>query len=86
MPNFPKNVTEEQVKELFGRHGEVTKVILLEQKLGQPKHDFGFVHYADHSNAIKAIEKTEKYVLEGKKKKKQRGQLFLGFLPRSSYF
>ena len=25
--------------------------------------------YADHSNAIKAIEKTEKYALEGKKKK-----------------
>lgn len=25
--------------------------------------------YADHSNAIKVIEKTEKYALEGKKKK-----------------
>ena len=86
MHNFPKNVTEEQLKELFGQHGEVTKVILLEQKPGQPKHDFGFVHYADHSNAIKAIEKIEKYVVQGKKKKKQRGQLFLEILPRSSYF
>lgn len=62
--NLPENVTEEQLRELFGRHGEVTKVVLLEQKPGQPKRDFGFVHYADHLSAIKAIEKTEKYVLE----------------------
>ena len=26
--------------------------------------------YAEHSNAIKSIEKIEKYALEGKKKKK----------------
>ena len=70
MHNLPENVTKEQLKELFGRHGEVTKVLLLEQNPGQPKCDFGFVHYDDHSNAIKAIEKIEKYVLEGKKKKK----------------
>lgn len=62
--NLPENVTEEQLRELFGRHGEVTKVVLLEQKPGQPKRDFGFVHYADHSSAMKAIEKTEKYTLE----------------------
>ena len=42
--------------------------------------------YADHSNAIKAIEKTEKYAFEGKKKKTQRGQLILEIMPRSSYF
>ena len=42
--------------------------------------------YADHSNAIKAIEKTEKYALEGKKKKMQRGQLILEIMPHSSYF
>ena len=58
MRNFPENVTEEKLKELFGRHGEVTKVVLLEQNLGQPKRDFGFVHYAGHSNAIKAIKRT----------------------------
>ena len=42
--------------------------------------------YAEHSNAIKAIEKIEKYALEGKKKKTQREQLFLEILPRWSYF
>jgi heterogeneous nuclear ribonucleoprotein R len=71
--NLPENVTEEQLRELFGRHGEVTKVVLLEQKPGQPKRDFGFVHYADHSSAMKAIEKTEKYTLEGKKKRSKVG-------------
>lgn len=78
-------MTEEQLRELFGRHGEVTKVVLLEQKPGQPKRDFGFVHYADHSSAIKAIEKTEKYVLEGKEKEVTWTILFLESLPQQ-YF
>uniref|UniRef100_A0A0D6R040 RRM domain-containing protein n=1 Tax=Araucaria cunninghamii TaxID=56994 RepID=A0A0D6R040_ARACU len=64
--NLPESVTEEQLKELFGRHGEVTKVVLLEQKPGQAKRDFGFVHFADHATAMKAVEKTEKYELEGR--------------------
>ena len=59
----------------------------MEQNPGHPKQDFGFVHYVDDSNAIKDIEKKEKYVLEGKNKnKKKRGQLFLEIMPRSSYF
>eukprot|EP01018_Ginkgo_biloba_P010827 Gb_14828 [translate_table: standard] len=64
--NLPDNVTEEQLRELFQRHGEVTKVVLLEPKPGQPKRDFGFVHFADHDSAMKAIEKTEKYELDGR--------------------
>jgi len=66
---LPENVTEEQLRELFGRHGEVTKVVLLEQKPGQPKRDFGFVHYADHSSAIKAIPRIQH--LQGTRKKKE---------------
>ncbi|GLJ31291.1 hypothetical protein SUGI_0627750 [Cryptomeria japonica] len=64
--NLPDDVTEEQLKDLFGRHGEVTKVVLLEQRPGQAKRDFGFVHFNDHATALKAVEKTEKYELEGR--------------------
>jgi len=64
--DLPENVTVEQIRELFEpdlghRYGEVTKIILLEQKLGPAKRVFGFVHFADHSSAMKAIEKVEKY-------------------------
>lgn len=63
--NLPDSVTEEQLQKLFERHGEVTKVVLPAAKPGQAKRDFGFVHFADRASALKAIEKTEKYELEG---------------------
>lgn len=64
--NLPENATQEQVWKLFEHHGEITKVMLPPSKPGQLKRDFGFVHFADRSSALKAIEKTEKYVLEGR--------------------
>eukprot|EP01018_Ginkgo_biloba_P013295 Gb_21901 [translate_table: standard] len=63
--NLPDNVTQEQLKELFERHGEITKVVLPLPKAGQTKREFGFVHFAERESALKAIEKTEKYELEG---------------------
>jgi len=64
--DLPENVIVEQMRELFEsdlehRYGEVTKVFLLEQKLGPAKRIFGFFHFADHSSAIRASEKTHKY-------------------------
>lgn len=64
--NLPDSVTEEQLQKLFGHHGEVTKVVLPSSKPGQAKRDFGFVHFSDRASALKAIEKTEVYELEGK--------------------
>lgn len=63
--NLPDTATQEQVWKLFERHGEITKVMLPQSKPGQQKRDFGFVHFADRSSALKAIEKTEKYELDG---------------------
>lgn len=63
--NLPDTVSEEQLQKLFERHGEVTKVVLPSTKPGQAKRDFGFVHFADRAQALKAIEKTEVYELEG---------------------
>lgn len=61
--NIPENTTTEQLKELFQRHGDVTKVVMPPGKAG--KRDFGFVHYADRSSALKAIKETEKYEVNG---------------------
>ncbi|KAI4330693.1 hypothetical protein MLD38_028953 [Melastoma candidum] len=63
--NIPDNTTTEQLKELFQRHGEVTKVVMPPSKTGSSKRDFGFVHYADRSSALKAVKETEKYEIDG---------------------
>ena len=62
--NIPENVTTEQLKELFLRHGEVTKVVMPPGK-ASGKRDFGFIHYAERSSALKAVKDTEKYEIDG---------------------
>ena len=65
--NLPEGATQEQLVKLFEPHGEVSKVILPQSRPGQPKRDFGFIHFVDRSSALKAIQKGQKYMLEGKK-------------------
>lgn len=65
MKNLPENVTSEQLKELFKCNGEVTKVVLPPAKTGQSKRDFGFIHFAERSSALKAVKATEKYEIDG---------------------
>lgn len=62
--NIPENVTTEQLKDLFRRHGDVTKVVMPPGKIGG-KRDFGFIHYAERSSALKAVKDTEKYEIDG---------------------
>ncbi|XP_062155461.1 heterogeneous nuclear ribonucleoprotein Q [Alnus glutinosa] len=62
--NIPENTSTEKLKELFQRHGEVTKVVMPPGKAGG-KRDFGFIHYAERSSALKAVKETEKYEIDG---------------------
>ncbi|KAH7278342.1 hypothetical protein KP509_38G037000 [Ceratopteris richardii] len=64
--NLPESATQEQIVKLFERHGEISKVVFPQSKPGQPKRDFGFIHYVERSSALKAVEKGEKYELEGR--------------------
>ncbi|CAN8308818.1 unnamed protein product [Cochlearia groenlandica] len=61
--NIPENTSTELLKELFQRHGEVTKVVTPLGKGG--KRDFGFVHYAERSSALKAVNDTERFEING---------------------
>uniref|UniRef100_M4F8J6 RRM domain-containing protein n=1 Tax=Brassica campestris TaxID=3711 RepID=M4F8J6_BRACM len=61
--NIPENTSTEQLKELFQRHGEVTKIVTPPGKGG--KRDFGFVHYAERSSALKAVKDSERYEING---------------------
>nr|XP_043624840.1 heterogeneous nuclear ribonucleoprotein Q [Erigeron canadensis]XP_043624841.1 heterogeneous nuclear ribonucleoprotein Q [Erigeron canadensis] len=65
LKNIPENTSTEQLKELFQRHGEVTKVVMPPAKAGG-KRDFGFVHYAERSSALKAVKESETYEVNGK--------------------
>lgn len=60
--NLPENVSKDKVKDLFEVHGEVTKIVLPPAKAGH-KRDFGFVHFAERSSALKAVK--EKYEIDG---------------------
>ncbi|XP_059634439.1 heterogeneous nuclear ribonucleoprotein Q isoform X2 [Cornus florida] len=62
--NIPENSSPELLKELFQRHGEVTKVVMPPAKSGG-KRDFGFVHFAERSSALKAVNDSEKYEIDG---------------------
>jgi len=63
--NLPENVSKEKIKDLFDKHGEVTKIVLPPAKAGH-KRDFGFVHFAERSSALKAVKGSEKYEIDGK--------------------
>lgn len=63
--HLPKDVTQDKLKKLFEHLGKITKVVLPPAKLGQEKNRIGFVHFADRSSAMRALEKTEKYELDG---------------------
>ncbi|CAI0398313.1 unnamed protein product [Linum tenue] len=75
--NLPKDVTQDQLKNLFDCHGQITKVVLPPAKLGQENNRIGFVHFADRSSAMKALNSTEKYELNG-------NHLYLDMLSRSN--
>jgi heterogeneous nuclear ribonucleoprotein R len=62
--HLPENASKEKIKELFDKHGEVTKIVLPPAKAGH-KRDFGFVHFAERSSALKAVKGSEKYEIDG---------------------
>ena len=65
MKNLPKDITQDQLKKLFEHHGKITKIVLPPAKAGQEKNRIGFVHFAERSSTMKALQNTEKYEING---------------------
>ncbi|KAL7092237.1 hypothetical protein ACP275_12G153400 [Erythranthe tilingii] len=63
--NLPKDITQDQLKDLFEHHGKIAKVVLPPAKPGQEKSRYGFVHFTERSSAMKALKNTEKYEIDG---------------------
>lgn len=63
--NLPYSATEDEVRDLFGQHGEVQSVNLInDRETGRPR-GFGFVEM-DDANADAAIEALNGFTLGGR--------------------
>ncbi|ERN08261.1 heterogeneous nuclear ribonucleoprotein R [Amborella trichopoda] len=61
--NLPEDVKQEQLKEIFEPHGEVTRIVLPPVKPGQGA--YGFIHFAKRASALNAVNETKKYEING---------------------
>ena len=64
--NIPFNSTEEDLRELFSRHGDVERVsVITDRETGRPR-GFAFVEFADASAATAAIRARDGTQLGGR--------------------
>ncbi|KAL7746466.1 Protein phosphatase PP2A regulatory subunit B [Sorochytrium milnesiophthora] len=71
--NLPEEATEEQLRELFGRYGEITSLMVQHDPDGSSK-GFGFINYADHEAAARAVDDLHDKDFMGKTLYVQRAQ------------
>jgi len=65
--NLSYNISEEQLRELFGQAGEIKEVsLILDRETRRPK-GFGFVEMNTQAEAEKAIQMFNEYELDGRK-------------------
>jgi RNA recognition motif-containing protein len=64
--NLSKRTTEEAVREVFAKYGEVKNVKLIKDKYTNELRGYGFVEMASRAEAVKAIENVNGYELGGR--------------------
>ncbi|OJK03541.1 hypothetical protein ASPACDRAFT_111359 [Aspergillus aculeatus ATCC 16872] len=65
--NIPYNLTEEQIRDILGTAGTVTKFrLMINQETGKPK-GYGFADYADADSAASAVRNLNDYEVMGRK-------------------
>ena len=65
--NIEWGMTDDQLKELFAKHGEVEEAVIIKDKFsGRPK-GFGFVTFANDEDADKAIAELNDFEVNGRK-------------------
>jgi len=64
--NLPFSATEDQLRELFGQHGEVTSVEIIKDRFTERSRGFAFVEMASDEAAAAAIAALNQFELEGR--------------------
>jgi RNA recognition motif-containing protein len=64
--NIPWKATEEQLKQLFAEHGEVTSAKIIMDKVTQRSRGFGFIEMADDTGGRNAINELNGFDFLGK--------------------
>jgi RNA recognition motif-containing protein len=64
--NIPFKASEDELKELFQQHGEVSSVKIILDKETHRSRGFGFVEMADSGSAKQAITALNGYNFQGK--------------------
>ena len=65
--NLPFQTNEEALRDLFARHGEVSKASLIADSYSGRSRGFGFVEMPNDSEALAAIESLNGTDLDGRK-------------------
>ena len=63
--NLPKTTTEEAVRKVFEKYGEVTEVKLIKDQYSEELRGFGFIQMPSKSDAQKAIQEVNSTEFEG---------------------
>jgi RNA recognition motif-containing protein len=65
--NLSYNVSEDELRELFGQAGEIKEVTLIMDRDTRRPKGFGFVEYNTQADAEKAIQMFNDYELDGRR-------------------
>jgi cold-inducible RNA-binding protein len=64
--NLPFSATEEQLRELFGQHGEVATAEIVKDRFTERSRGFAFVEMATDEAAAAAVAALNQYQMEGR--------------------
>jgi len=65
--NLASDVKEDELKELFSKHGRVSNVKIIRDMFSQVSKGFGFIEMPGKAEAQKAMTELNTYELKGKK-------------------
>ena len=65
--NIDWAVTDEELKELFAKYGEVEEAVIIKDKFSNRSKGFGFVTFAKEEDAAKAIAELNEFEHKGRK-------------------
>ncbi len=64
--NLAKSVTENELRNLFSRVGEVTVIRLMKNRLSGESEEYGFVSMSCQNEADYAVSRFNRYLLSGR--------------------